>query len=702
MHVCFISREYPPNAMGGIGTYVVNMAEVLLNAGHRVTVVTRWHPKVGQQVGFECPEHQRAGRLQIIYIPFADEDWRPDPRGRSPESDALARRDIAATFGYRLAHGLMRLVDESDIDVIEAPEYEYPAYYYQLLRFAQNTPLGARSRRVPVVVHLHSPSLSIFRENEEYIATPWQRFRCLHEQASIRYADAVLSPSAFLADEVAAWTGLAREAITVIPYPLGPPLTAPRAPVVNPNRFLYVGRIETRKGIFEYVEAAVGHARRHPTAEFRFIGGPHIRGEVGDGRTTRAVVEEFIPGSVRPQFRFMEKVPRECLAAEYAEAGFGVVPSRWDNYPNTCMEAMSLGRPVLVSDRGGQAELVEDGVSGLIARGGVMPGGLVAALADAMERAHGMDAAARERMGQAARERVFRVCDNDAIVAAHLDFYRKLRADADRRQRTPRPSQLLAGLFAPDPQALFETVAAVPCPPVTRCLIAASHPLPCLPSETVRVLSLAEADRLPRGGIRKGWWTRTLQREIAHPEDAFVLFLAPGTRFADGFLAAALRVMQAQPRIAFCTGWARGDADSGNWTGGELDAEALLDAWEPVPACGLLRWSAVLAAGGLEGRGFRFGDALRDLWVRLVEAGHGVLALPVWGLDVCPPIEYKTLAQFGFHGPSDSRIAVLAGWGRQRQELSGREGEHAVPALGWMTRVKDAVGRLRHKGMEMI
>jgi len=378
--------------MGGIGTYVVNMADVLLDAGHKVTVVTKWHPQVGEPLGFTGPEMRRDGRLNIIYLPFADENWKLDSRCSGPEVEALARRDIVAAFGYSLADGLLRLVDTSDIDIIEAPEYEYPAYYYQLLRHAQDAPPDARSRRVPVVVHLHSPSLSIFRENEEYIATPWQRFRCLHEKASVRYADAVLSPSAFLADEVADWAGIPRDTVEVIPYPMGQPLVCPASPSIAQNRFLFVGRIEPRKGIFEYVEAAVHHARKHPTAEFRFIGGPHVRSEIGDGRTTQAVVEEFIPKSVRSQFRFMGIVPRERLAAEYASAGFCVVPSRWDNYPNTCMEAMSLGRPVLVSDRGGQAELVADGVFGIVAQGGKTPGELVEALAGALERAHAMDA----------------------------------------------------------------------------------------------------------------------------------------------------------------------------------------------------------------------------------------------------------------------------------------------------------------------
>ena len=40
MHICFISREYPPSKRGGgIATYVKEIAEQMVLLGHQVTVV---------------------------------------------------------------------------------------------------------------------------------------------------------------------------------------------------------------------------------------------------------------------------------------------------------------------------------------------------------------------------------------------------------------------------------------------------------------------------------------------------------------------------------------------------------------------------------------------------------------------------------------------------------------------------------------
>ena len=45
-----------------------------------------------------------------------------------------------------------------------------------------------------------------------------------------------------------------------------------------------------------------------------------------------------------------------------------IVASRWDNQPNTALEAMIQGCPVVAVDTGGMNEIIDDGVTGLLAR----------------------------------------------------------------------------------------------------------------------------------------------------------------------------------------------------------------------------------------------------------------------------------------------------------------------------------------------
>ena len=57
-----------------------------------------------------------------------------------------------------------------------------------------------------------------------------------------------------------------------------------------------------------------------------------------------------------------------------------LLSSSWENFPHTVVEALAVGTPVIATRTGGVAEVVEDGVNGLI----VEPGD-VAALTAAIE-----------------------------------------------------------------------------------------------------------------------------------------------------------------------------------------------------------------------------------------------------------------------------------------------------------------------------
>ena len=40
MNICFLSREYPPKIIGGVGTYTYEMAQALRALGHGVYIIT--------------------------------------------------------------------------------------------------------------------------------------------------------------------------------------------------------------------------------------------------------------------------------------------------------------------------------------------------------------------------------------------------------------------------------------------------------------------------------------------------------------------------------------------------------------------------------------------------------------------------------------------------------------------------------------
>ena len=102
----------------------------------------------------------------------------------------------------------------------------------------------------------------------------------------------------------------------------------------------------------------------------------------------------------------------------YAAADCFLLPTRYDPFPNTVLEAMAMGLPAIVSSRCGAAEIIERGVNGWICQPDDIPG-IVRAMSEAHTMAGTMEKAARstaERYGI------------DAMAGKLADLYKALAA----------------------------------------------------------------------------------------------------------------------------------------------------------------------------------------------------------------------------------------------------------------------------------
>jgi hypothetical protein len=138
----------------------------------------------------------------------------------------------------------------------------------------------------------------------------------------------------------------------------------------------------------------------------------------------QAHFERLIPPDLRAQVTLHGELPPQDVRRLMEQADAAVVPSPLDNFPNTCMEAMSAGRPVIAAAAGGAAEMLEGG------------GGLLFAPEDAGELAGqllelvSMGPEARAQMGREARARILSMCDDDVVLAARLEHVRGVIEEA--------------------------------------------------------------------------------------------------------------------------------------------------------------------------------------------------------------------------------------------------------------------------------
>lgn len=152
--------------------------------------------------------------------------------------------------------------------------------------------------------------------------------------------------------------------------------------------FCFVGRLTEQKGL-DVLLRAVAEIRNQRTC-FRLwiIGDGPLRGELEHYASEQNLVPTV-------QFLgFKDNVPMLLKASDVF-----VLPSRYEAMPISLLEAMASGLPCVVTDVGDNAELVEDGVTGI-----VVPPNDPDALAIALEKML-FNSEIRRLMGEAARRK---------------------------------------------------------------------------------------------------------------------------------------------------------------------------------------------------------------------------------------------------------------------------------------------------------
>lgn len=329
MHICFISYEYPPDTgIGGIATYVYQVAKAFSAKGIQTEVICASPLHSGT--------HRENEWLHVTKIKCGHIN---DFRKLSPA--IAAQRHQLRPF-----------------DMIEVPEYG-----------AEGLFIKEKLPDVPLVIKLHTPKYLIKELNDFYYDQTFirkiKRSAGLvydknkdPEYKAIQLADHILSPSLSLKKIVAAKWGIAKEKILHAPNPYFPLPALLNSPVTAAEKnILYIGRLETRKGVYNLAKAIPFVLKKNPEATFTFLG-KDSRGPFRERSMKEVMLHEI--GDARRQVTFIDHVPLTEIPSHLATAGICVFPSLWENFPNVCLEAMSAGKAIIASSEGGMKDMLED------------------------------------------------------------------------------------------------------------------------------------------------------------------------------------------------------------------------------------------------------------------------------------------------------------------------------------------------------
>jgi glycosyltransferase involved in cell wall biosynthesis len=426
MRIAFLTFEYPDVRPGGVGAYTVKCASAIAGAGHEAHIFT-----------LSLPTGSGSAPRQGVYLHQV-----PDVAERMA-SGALAGPLAAAALGgghaaYKLGTGILlcdalRAEHQADpFDLFEAAECEGLALPL-LLRPIPNLP-------VVVQIHLGYAANAFGNSNppgESDILAEALEF------AGIVGADAVCAATASVVEVTRKLCPFDRAA-TIIPYPVDVAGTTPSlAPKGGPA--LFVGRLLRRKGCDVLAAAANIFLQAQPGATVRIAGSDS---PAAGGESMLARMIAAVDPTVRDRFIYLGELSQAQVRREIEACSFQVVPSVVENFANTAVDAMALGRLVIYGGNTGLDEVV--------AEAGIRVWPLTAEhLAQKMQTAWSDHRLAQD-YGRRGFERVREKFDATKITRQRLDFYESVITD-HRRETSPPPRQWQA-LSAPQIRAVLEAL----------------------------------------------------------------------------------------------------------------------------------------------------------------------------------------------------------------------------------------------------
>ena len=395
-----LTTFYPPYSFGGDAMYIYRLAHALADGGHHVDVV-------------HCVD-----AYHLLHPAEPEIAFREHP--------GVRRHELRSGWGWlspllTQQTGRPWLKQQAIQAVLDSQPYDVIHFHNTSLlgpHALAMTSLGARSVKL-YTTHEHwliCPTHVLWKFNERACEKP-ECLRCTLQarkppqlwrytgtlRRTGRHVDQFVSPSRFTA-EMHAKRGF--------PYPVGhlpyfidrvdeewrqpgpPPQAAPY--------FLFVGRLETIKGLHTLIDAWTG------VSEYDLL-------VAGTGREADALRAR---AAGNPRVKFLGPMSQSRLGAVYYHARACIVPSiTYETFGMIIIEAFARKTPAIVRDLGALPEVVHDSGGGFTYR-------TDAELRAAIERIAGSPAE-RAKLGECGYQAFLRWWSRDAHLVMYFDVLRQ-------------------------------------------------------------------------------------------------------------------------------------------------------------------------------------------------------------------------------------------------------------------------------------
>jgi glycogen(starch) synthase len=393
MHVGFVATESPygDRSSCGIAAYLRAMIPALLDAGHRVTLFANSK----ENRNFRAED----GQVPVYHFRLPSMHWYaakvPGLRRLAPLP--MRQLEWSTAFYRRVA----RVAAQTKFDVLESTE----------------TGALFLSRIAPLVIRLHGSEYA-FRKHAGKSLDLSVRWNDSLEANSSRRAAAITTPSQFQANEMINRRGWSAERVRVIPNPISATMLKAALQFErngdSEQMVLYTGRLAPVKGIETLLATAKLVHDRNPGITF-VLAGPWQMPQ-----SPEAYGLELNQKSVNG-VQWIGPQDQTELIDWYKRAALFVMPSYYESFGISVVEAMAFGLPVVASDSGAISELIGNNGSGSLVRKRDPK-----AFADAIINSLKFESA-NARAGASSRERVCRMFTADHLLKLTLGVYESVQ-----------------------------------------------------------------------------------------------------------------------------------------------------------------------------------------------------------------------------------------------------------------------------------
>jgi hypothetical protein len=398
LSIALLSAGYPPAACHGVARSTWTLARGLVEAGHRVHVVTE-----GERDETILEHGVRVHRVAPTRL-----------RYESARAAGCPNLHSWLNHSHRAHEVVCSLKRDDSLDVVDTPLWhldglvtavsgELPVAVRVVTAVKQIASLeGARSLEARLLGDLETRLLEM---STGIVSNSESSARVLRQVYALELSSKVHG---------------------VVSYGLVAALDSQVQPLDGREKpdpvVLYVGRLELRKGILDLFAAVPEVLREFPRVRFLLAGADNSRDDGFQARERvdyRTYFEKRYPESA-DAVRFLGFVPDGKLPALYRSCDVFVAPSLYESFGLIYLEAMNEARPVVGCNAGGAAEVIVDGETGLLVAPGD-PQRLSRAIIRLLENPR-----ERRELGLAGRRRLLDRFTHTRMAAGFIEVYQTL------------------------------------------------------------------------------------------------------------------------------------------------------------------------------------------------------------------------------------------------------------------------------------